>query len=399
MRTLLWVVTLFGIAVGLTVLTQAQPGVVQFVFPGLRVELAFALFVVLLLAFGLLFGTAVRLFRAALSLPRRVSAHREAVAEKRARQELDAALRAFFENRWSRAERHAARALDTGSTAVLAQIVAARAAQAQRQYGRAEQYLDHPTRVTGNDRWMSTFARAELLVQRKRAAEALPLLRDLRRNAPSHSGALRLEIQAQSNAGQWGEVLKLTEQAARHGAFDPATLNQYRENAITGLLLDPGVDLAALNRLWRQTALPLRLLPRVADAGARAFSRLGDAEAAHTCLQESIEQEWSGELAALDLALSEDQESAQALQRGESWLRSHPTDTMLLLALGRLCRSRGLWGKARNYLEAAIAIHPQACSHRMLAELLESLGDAAAALPHLKAAANLAADEAACGKA
>jgi uncharacterized protein HemY len=112
MRALLWVVTLFGVAVGLVTLAQAQQGIVQFVFPSMRVELAFSLFLLLLLLFGIAFGTLLRLVRAALSLPRRVSAHRQAVAERRARGELDAALRAYFENRWVRAERHAARAIE-----------------------------------------------------------------------------------------------------------------------------------------------------------------------------------------------------------------------------------------------------------------------------------------------
>ena len=391
MRALLWVITLFGVAVGITTLAQAQQGIVQLVFPSLRIELAFSLFVLLLLVFGVAFGTFTRLVRSALSLPRRVSAHRQAVNERRARSELDAALRAYFENRWSRAERHAERALDTPSTSVLAQMVAARAAQAQRQYGRAEAYLDRQTAASGDERWMAELARAELLVQRKRAAEALPLLRRLRKRAPTHSGALRLETQAQLNAGQWREVLRLADQAARYGALDPASLAQYRETATIGAFDESGGDRAAIERLWRDTAAELKARPPLVMAAARAMARAGARETALVWLADALETQWSSELAELYLELGDDSESSQSLQRGEGWLRQQPTDAVLLRALGELCRRRSLWGKARNYLEAAVAIEATAQGHLSLAELLESLGEDAAALPHLRAAARLAA--------
>jgi len=390
-RSLLWVVTLFGIAVGITTLAQAQQGIVQFVFPSMRVELAFSLFVLLLLLFGLAFGTLVRLIRAALSLPRRVSAHRQAVAERRARGELDAALRAYFENRWSRAERHAARAIDTPSTSVLAQIVAARAAQAQRQYGRAEAYLDRETAASGDERWMGELARAELLVQRKRAAEALPLLRRLRKRAPTHSGALRLEIQAQLNAGQWREVLRLAEQAAKHGALDPASLAQYRETATIGVLDEGGNDATGIERLWRDTPADLKTREPLLLAATRALAGAGSRERALELLAEGLQAQWSSELAARYLELGGEADAAQALQRGEAWLATRPADATLLHALGLLCKRRSLWGKARNYLEAAVAIRPSATTHLSLAELLESLGESSAALPHLRAAAAFAA--------
>lgn len=393
MRVLLWVVTLFGVAVGIVTLAQAREGIVQFVFPSMRVELAFSLFVLLLLLFGIVFGTLVRLLRAALSLPRRVSAHRDAVAERRARGELDAALRAYFENRWSRAERHAAKAIDNPATGVLAQIVAARAAQAQRQYARAEAYLDRPTTASGDERWMGELARAELLVQRKRAAEALPLLQRLRKRAPTHSGALRLEMQAQLNAGHWREVLRLGEQAARHGALDPASLAQYRETATVGALGESGSGAEGIARLWRESPAESRGRPAVAMAAARALAAAGEPTQAVACLDQALAVQWSGEVAALHLEIAGAVEGPQALQRGEAWLAAHPADAGLLHALGLLCRRRSLWGKARNYLEAAAAIQPCARTHLSLAELLESLGEGDAALPHLRAAAGFAAQK------
>ncbi len=391
MKWLLWLIVLFGIATVLTTLSGSQQGVVQFVFPQLRVELAFTLFVLLLIGFGLLFMLLVRLVRAATSLPRRVRDHREAVRARRAHGELESALRAFFENRWARAERHAAKAIDHPQTGSLARMLASRSAQAQRQYNRAEAYLadasDHP-----EDRWMAALARADILIQRKRAAEALPILHALRAKTPSHSGALRLELLAQQNTGQWAEVLRLTEQGAKLGVLDPLSLNQHRETATVALLDSLETDLAALQRIWGQTPVETRRAPRVALAAARAFARCGQAGLAGDCLDASLAENWSSDLAALSLELSDRSDTASALQRGETWLTAHPDDVQLLLSLGRLCQSRSLWGKARNYLEAALAVAPGIEAHLALAELLEELGEHEAARPHLRAAAQLAAD-------
>jgi HemY protein len=53
---------------------------------------------------------------------------------------------------------------------------------------------------------------------------------------------------------------------------------------------------------------------------------------------------------------------------------AQPRDGALLLTLGRLCRQQQLWGKARSYLEAALAIAPSRAAHVELAQLLEQLG-------------------------
>ena len=126
-------------------------------------------------------------------------------------------------------------------------------------------------------------------------------------------------------------------------------------------------------------------------AATRALAGAGSRERALELLAEGLQAQWSSELAARYLELGGEADAAQALQRGEAWLATRPADATLLHALGLLCKRRSLWGKARNYLEAAVAIRPSATTHLSLAELLESLGESSAALPHLRAAAAFAA--------
>ncbi len=55
----------------------------------------------------------------------------------------------------------------------------------------------------------------------------------------------------------------------------------------------------------------------------------------------------------------------------EGWLKDHPHNAHLLLALGKMCLTRSLWGKAKGYLEASVAISPMPENYLMLARLIE----------------------------
>src|SRR5690606_9032267 len=63
------------------------------------------------------------------------------------------------------------------------------------------------------------------------------------------------------------------------------------------------------------------------------------------------------------------------LALAESWLRDHPDDAGLLLCLGRLALMNRLWGKAREYFQAALARVPDAQTYAELARLLAHLGE------------------------
>ena len=56
---------------------------------------------------------------------------------------------------------------------------------------------------------------------------------------------------------------------------------------------------------------------------------------------------------------------------------------MLLLALGFICMQQELWGKARNYLEASLAIEPSHTAFVRLGQLLERMGEPEEASQHV----------------
>jgi HemY protein len=86
-------------------------------------------------------------------------------------------------------------------------------------------------------------------------------------------------------------------------------------------------------------------------------------------------------------------EPSHQLAMAEGWLKQHPEDALLLLTLARLALKNKLWGKARSYLEASIAVAPSPESYQQLGLLLEGMGESDKAANCFRAGLALASPE------
>lgn len=383
MRALLWIVAIAAAAVALTLAARAATGYVLVVVPGYRVELALVTAIVLVLAaFGALYALA-RFIAAAAALPRAARAYRAARRRERATASLIEALRCYFAGRHGRAEQAAARALELGAEPELAAVVAARAAHELRAYERRDAYLARLP--AGGDEALRAIAEAEFALAAHRYEEALAALGRLPRR---HTGAARLELRAQQQLRDWEAVAALVLELEKRGALEPAQAAHIRRNAWAEHLRRRALDPHALAEAWQKVPEGDRADRRVAAAAARAFIAVGAPEQARQVLERALEAEWHSELAALYCECGG--EPLARIERAERWLAQHADDAALLLALGRLCAEQGLWGKARSYLEASIAVEPTHSAHLAAAELCEKLGEAEAAQRHYRRALELA---------
>ena len=89
-------------------------------------------------------------------------------------------------------------------------------------------------------------------------------------------------------------------------------------------------------------------------------------------LSDGKDEAWQPELVELYGRLGGSGQTAR-LARAESWLPQHPDDSVLLLALGRMCFRQKLWGKAQSYLEASLSLQATQSAHLELARLFEQL--------------------------
>lgn len=388
MRGLLWLFVLAALAVALSLALRGNGGYALFVLPSWRVEISLN-FLAFLVTAGFALGyLLVRAVWHILRLPSHVRAFRGRRRADAGHAATLGAIQALFEGRFVRAEKLASRAIDLGATPGLAGLLAARAAQRLRDFGRRDQWLERSKQGDGEWRVAQAMTKAEFLLDERRFDEARSVLRELHAHGPRHVAALFLMLRAEQGMSNWEEVLRTANALEKHGAMPAEALDSVRTTARVALLTSRP-DREDLARQWESTPRSERVRPRIAAAAARAFMQLGDCRRAHRIIEEALERNWDGALALL-YGECADKDALERLERAEEWLKDRPGEAELLLTLGRLCVQRELWGKAQSYLEASLATQPTQAAHIALAKLYEQLGRPAEAGRHFRASADLA---------
>jgi len=309
MKFLFWLLALFTVAVTLA-LTAKNPGYVLLVYPPYRIELSLTLFILGFLTLLALTYFSLRLVIAALRLPNYVRTFREQRALSKGRVAMMDALTAFFEGR---------------------------------------------------------YAEAELPLQ------ALNLLKELNPSGKhKHIGALQLELKAQQQAYNWDGVLDVVSQLEKRSAIGTVVATQMRQQAWMEKLRAQTQDLKVLQLLWKSVPDEFKRRSKIAAMAASSFMKFQDCLSAREIISDSLIAQWDSELVTL-YGDCKDTNNADQIEQAEKWLKNHNDDPGLLLALGKLCLHRELWGKAQNYLDASNSLKPSRAAYTALAQLADKL--------------------------
>ncbi|HEX9181974.1 MAG TPA: heme biosynthesis HemY N-terminal domain-containing protein [Burkholderiales bacterium] len=393
MRALLWLLAVFAAAAALAVFARFDQGYVQIAWGQWRIEMS------LLLACGLALGAfaalyaLVRLARHTLALPAYVSGWRARRRRDRAHQALAAALQAWLEGRYVRAEKEAAQAFEGGVAQGVAAVIAARAAHELGAPERRQQWLERADAAGAQS--AAHLSRAVMALAERDYARARESLRSLQDSGARHIATLRLLMRAERGMRNWEEVLRLTAQLAKRDAIAPGMAEDFRSQAHVELLAQAAAERGAFEERWDRIPTRERANARVAAAAARHATALGLAPLAREALEEALAAEWDATLAGLYGTLPSLEPAARLaearlrIERAERWLLEREQDAALLAALGRLCVAAELWGKAQSYLEASLAFGESRDTHLALARLHERFSRTAEAQRHYRRAADL----------
>lgn len=372
MKFLLWLLGLFALAVAIT-LASHNPGYMLLVYPPHRIEMSLTLFLLLLLALLVFSHLAVQLVSAALGLPAYVRRFRTERAQAKGRSAMMEALGAFFEGRYAAAEKAAAHAMELGEASGINPIIAARSAHELREFDKRDAYLAAAEGKTIGEATMRLMATTKFNLDQHQPQEALNSLKTLREaGVRNHVGALHLELKAQQQAGNWDAVLDAVNQLERRAAIDATAAGQMRQQAWLEKIRAQTQNVQALQAVWKNIPGELKRRSKIAATAARAFITLDDCDSALQILGDSLNEQWDSDLVMLygDCLAGE---VIGQIEQAERWLKQHPEDAGLLLALGKLCLHQGLWGKAQNYLDASISVNPTRAAYTALGQLAEKL--------------------------
>ena len=394
MRALFWLLTLAALAVGLALAARYNDGYVLLVLPPWRAEVSLNLFLLASIAGFFVIYLLARAVSHTLGLPRAVAEFRRRRQREKAVLALLDAWRLLQEGRYGHALRAAEKAKPDVATSGMLAMAGWRAAHALRDAEREAQWA---ARVREHDGAGLQAARlmteAEFALEQRRFDDARDALQQLATRQGRHIAALRLSLRAEQGLGNWREVAKLARQLEKHQALTADQAAPIRSRAVREALRSLRDDPVGLMGYWRELDDADRAEAALALETARALAAAGDCRVAQRVIEDALDENWDPSLVLAYGECGRPGEPAGdvlgRIAQGEKWLQRMPGDGALLLTLGRLCRQQQLWGKARSYLEAALAIAPSRAAHVELAQLLDQLEESALAIRHYRAAAVL----------
>lgn len=126
-----------------------------------------------------------------------------------------------------------------------------------------------------------------------------------------------------------------------------------------------------LQILWNQTDIQQKHYAPLIICYAEQANQLGMSDTAMREFSKSLKKQWSTTVVSA-WAILDSQDHKSCIKQGESWLRDHPEDAMLLFGLGRYCRKESLFGKAGQYLQQALHAGAGARAHMQLGHLYKA---------------------------
>ena len=138
----------------------------------------------------------LRLIGRTMRLPDEVRAFRKRQQLERVRSRQDAAVVALLEGRYGKARQYAEEALAIPQSTGLPALIAASAAIETRDFDAASALLSRPDVEVASLAVPRLMLEAEAKLEMGRPVEALAKLQALRKEAGSHTAALRLEVRA-----------------------------------------------------------------------------------------------------------------------------------------------------------------------------------------------------------
>lgn len=374
MKTLSAIVILLFVTVLVTLGAVHNPGYVLIERKPWSIEMPLTLFAVLLLAAVGLLYFALHVTLRLLHIPRDVGRWRVDRRVRHLQKALHTGLAKILEGDYVGAEKELVGDGKTEDLPGVHYLAAACAAQGQGRNERRDEYLTLAQPAAGLA-LATGLLQAHLYETAREYERSLATLSALRIANPGNRTVLRLLAQKARGLRDWTAVTHLIPELRRYKAMEPSAIDEFELEAHRQLLTlatqHPENDAEAA---WQGIPKVRRQHPALIAIYARSLIRRGRTEEAEQILISALRQEPVAELIAVYGDL-EGKEALRLLSQAESWLKTTPENSNLLLCVTKLAVAAGLPGKAREYAKRCATQNPGSEIYVDLAAAMERLGD------------------------
>lgn len=349
-------------------------GYVLINFLGYTIEMSVPILLLLFLLCYIAVRLIVRIWRA----PRQLGELAARARFQRSTRQITQGFIALSEGKLARGERLLTKGAANSESPLLNYLAAARTAQMQGDRERRNNWLKIAYEQNTEARSAVLLTQAELQLADGEYEQSRASLNQIREKHPEHPHALKLLAELNHREKNWGALNELLPILRRTKNIAPQKMEAWTIEAFENQLSADGIDQAKIEQCWQDLPRSLRKSMPLIRARIKALVTCGETSLAETNIRKALKAEWNDSLVTLygemDLA-----DSAAQLRQIELWLNKRPEDASLLLAAGRACMRNQLWGKARSYLEASVAIRPSPAAYHELGQLMLKLDEPQAA--------------------
>jgi len=363
---ILLILALLLLAGALAPMLKSDPGHVLINFGDWTIETSVLVLAVALLMLWFAFQFVIWLWRMPVETARKMR-------EQRAFKQLEKGLLALTEGDWGGAEKALEKSASMQGRTTAQYLAAAQAADSQDAHERREYYLEQADSGGSKKRFLVELTRARLLLANGNHEEAQAILQSLYKSHKKHPQVLELLSRCYRESGAWDELQVMLPALRKAGVLNEDQSQDLQEE-IAGNQLKSADNVDALQTAWKQIPKAMRQHAGIVDAFAVGAAKLERADLAEPVISASLKQTWSPTLVLRYGDPSADDRSKR-LKQCEKWLKQHPDDANLHLALGRLCAAESLWGKAREHMIKSLELEPSSLGYDAFGQLLERQGE------------------------
>lgn len=291
-------------------------------------------------------------------------------------QNINEARIALIEGDWVHAENKMLKAAKNSDAPMHCYLAAAKAAQELGALDRRDGYLNQALLAAPQAKVAVLLVQAELQFEQGQYEYCLAVVQELQKLAPNNRQILKLAASVYAVTGSWHEMLNLLPQLSKHTVLQLEDFTVLEIKTYTYLMRNEAKKSGKQGLLAFWDGLPRQVRNHVemVEAYAQLLLNLQGYSEAEQLIRNHVKRQWDVKLVKLyGLALGND--PGKQITAAEGWLKTHPEDPALLLTLARLCIAHKLWGKARNYLDASLALEQNPDTYAELGRLLEFLGE------------------------
>jgi len=386
MNRLLYIFLISTITIiGFSMVKQNDLGHISFSFASFSFETNLLVFGAALLCFLFVVLVLIKSYQFIKNLFIYFAHKREQLLKEKARLSLSQGLIDYAEGRFEQAEKTLTQQVEHSESRLLVYLTAARAAQQLGAHQRRDEYLakaliEAPSEIPSANIAIS-LTKAELQLAHEQNEQALATLNLLNEISPNHTYVLTLLANTYKHLQDWDNLYNILPALKKYGDLSDDRFLNFEVMVCKGQLLNL-TKIAKLEHsgsqslisFWTNTSQHLQIIPTVIEHYANQLVVVDATGEAEKLLRLYLNDNWQESCiilyAELD-AISAKPADNKQLEMVEGWLNDHQQNAHLLLALGKMCTSLSLWGKAKNYLEISIAIKPMPQNYLKLARLLE----------------------------